>query len=116
MFKKITFVLILYIFFHAPRQGQTTNWEQNFDVNGKALSLCPFVASFKTLSLKSDLIRFYNIAPEEGQTTIWGQNFDFNRKALSLCLFVASFKKSLCGLILYIFFMFLYTYIAPGQG
>ena len=38
------------MFFHmyiAPGQGQTTLCGQNYDVNRKALSLCPFVASFK---------------------------------------------------------------------
>ena len=30
-----------------------------FDVNRKALSLCPFVASFKKISLKSDLYIFF---------------------------------------------------------
>ena len=37
----------------APGQGQ------NFDVNRKALSLYPFVASFKEISLKSDFIQFF---------------------------------------------------------
>ena len=36
----------LYVY-TAPGQGQTTPWGHNFDVNRKALSLCPFVASFK---------------------------------------------------------------------
>ena len=59
-------ILILYIFlkmfFHmniAPGQGQTTLCGQNPDVNRKALSLCPFVASFKKKkkkSYKSDFI------------------------------------------------------------
>ena len=38
------------MFFHmyiAPGQGQTTLCGQNPDVNRKALSFCPFVASFK---------------------------------------------------------------------
>ena len=40
----------LLMFFHmyiTPGQGQTTLCGQNSDVNKKALSLCPFVASFK---------------------------------------------------------------------
>ena len=32
---------------------------QNFDVKRKALSLYPFVASFKEMSLKSDFIHFF---------------------------------------------------------
>ena len=42
----------------APGQGQKTPWEQTFDVNRKPLSLCPFVACFKTISLKYDLNTF----------------------------------------------------------
>ena len=40
-------------------QGQTTVCGQNFDVNRKALSLCPFAASFKKMSLKSDFIHIF---------------------------------------------------------
>ena len=34
--------------------------KKNFDVNRKALSLYPFVASFKEISLKSDFIQFFS--------------------------------------------------------
>ena len=44
--------------FIAPGQGQTAPRGQNFDVNRKALSLYPFVASLKKISLKSDFIQF----------------------------------------------------------
>ena len=44
----------------APGQGQTAPSGQNFDVNRKALSLHPFVASFKEISLKSDFIQFFH--------------------------------------------------------
>ena len=50
-------ILHMYI---SPEQGQTTPWGQNFDVNRKALSLRPFVASFKKISLKSDFIYIFN--------------------------------------------------------
>ena len=50
--------MILYMFI-APGQGQTAPRGQNFDVNRKALSLYPFVASFKEISLKSDFIHFF---------------------------------------------------------
>ena len=43
----------------APGQGQTDHRGQNFDVNRKALSLYPFVASFKEMFLKSDFIQFF---------------------------------------------------------
>ena len=70
----------------APGQGQKTPWGQTFDVNRKPLSLQPFVASFKQISLM-------HIAPGQGQKTPWGQTFDVNRKPLSLRPFVASFKQ-----------------------
>ena len=44
----------------VPGQGQTAPRGQNLDVNRKALSLYPFVASFKEISLKSDLIHFFH--------------------------------------------------------
>ena len=44
----------------ALGQGQTTLCGQNLDVNRKALSLCPFIASFKKISLKSDHIHNFS--------------------------------------------------------
>ena len=32
---------------YSPRAGTDSPWGQNFDVNRKALSLCPLVASFQ---------------------------------------------------------------------
>ena len=43
----------------AQRQGQTAPMGQNFDVNRKAFSLYPFVASFKEIPLKSDFIQIF---------------------------------------------------------
>ena len=43
----------------ALGQGQTAPRGQNFDVNRKALSFYPFVASFKEISVKSDFIHFF---------------------------------------------------------
>ena len=44
----------------VPGQGQTAPRGQNFDVNKKALSFYPFVASFKEISFKSDFIQFFS--------------------------------------------------------
>ena len=44
----------------AQGQGQTAPRGQNLDVNRKALSLYPFVASVKEISLKSDFIHFFH--------------------------------------------------------
>ena len=87
----------------APGQGQTTLCEQNSDVNRKALSLSPFVASFKKMSLKSNFIHIFASfihvyspwagadAPGQGQTTPWGQNFYVNIHHMSLWSFAVSF-------------------------
>ena len=44
----------------APGQRQTAPRGQNLDVNRKALSFYPFVASFKEISLKSDFIHVFH--------------------------------------------------------
>ena len=56
---------IHFFFFHdlihvAPVQGQRDPRGLNFGVNRKALSLFPFVASFKEISLKSDFIQLFS--------------------------------------------------------
>ena len=44
----------------APGQGQTAPRGQNFDVNIKALSFYPRIASFKDIFLKSYFIQFFH--------------------------------------------------------
>ena len=58
---KFWFYTHFLMFFHiiALGQWQTTLCGQNSFVNRKALSLCPFVASFKKISLKSDFIHIF---------------------------------------------------------
>ena len=43
-----------FIHVYSPRAGADNPLGTNVDVNRKPLSLCPFVASFKTISLKYD--------------------------------------------------------------
>ena len=43
-----------FIHVYSPRAGADNPLGTNTDVNRKPLSLCPFVASFKTMSLKYD--------------------------------------------------------------
>ena len=83
-----------FIHVYSPRAGADNPLGPNVDVNRKLLPLCPFVAGFKTISLKSDFRHVFPhvYSPGQGQTTYWGQNFDDNRKAFSLCPYVASFK------------------------
>ena len=47
----------------APGQGQKIPWGQTFDVNRQPLSLQPFVASLKQISLNSDFIRIFYVFP-----------------------------------------------------
>ena len=100
----LSFYFLYTFFFHvspsaySPGQGQTIHWGQTFVDNRKAFSLCPYVASFKMISSKSDfihilMISYMYIAPGQGQKTHWGQTFDVNRKPLSLRPFVASLKQ-----------------------
>ena len=44
----------------TPGQGQTAPKGDSFDVNRKALSLYPFFASFKEISLKAYFIHFFH--------------------------------------------------------
>ena len=58
--------LILYNLFHdlihvySPGAGADSPQGTDFDVDRKALSLYPVVASFKEISLKSDFIQFFH--------------------------------------------------------
>ena len=45
---------------YSPRAEADSPQGTSFHVNRKALSLYPFVASFKEISLKSDFIQFFH--------------------------------------------------------
>ena len=119
--------MILYMYI-APEQALTTPWGRTFDVNRNILSLRPFVASFKNISLKSDFIHFFPIlyifiATGQGLTTLWVRTFDVNRNILSLRSFVASFKKkkkkkkiSLKSDFIFSFFHDFIDVYSPGTG
>ena len=106
----------------ALGQGQKTLWGQKVDVSRNFLSLCPFVASLKKNSLKSDFLRFLCVffshvySPRQGQTTHWGQKFMTTEGPFLFTYMLQVSKWSLRNLILYTFLMILYMYIAPGQG
>ena len=87
-----------FIHVYSPRAGAYNTLGTNVDVNRKPLSLCPFVASFKTISLKYDFKHILNdfihvYSPRARPENPLGQTFDDNRKHLSLPPFVASFKQ-----------------------
>ena len=48
------------LIYEAPAQGQRDPRGLNFGVNRKALSLFPFVAIFKEISLKPDFIQLFS--------------------------------------------------------
>ena len=85
---------------YSPGQGHTTHWGQNFDDNRKAFSLCPYVASFKMISSKSNFIHNFNdfihaYSPGARAYYPLGINFYVDRKTISPGPFVASLKKEI---------------------
>ena len=103
--KKMLWSLILYTFFscftlciYSWAGADKSHWGQNFDNKRKAFFLCPYIASFKMISSKSDFIHIFHdfihvYSPGARAENPWGQTFDVNRKPLSLQPFVASFKQ-----------------------
>ena len=106
----------------APGQGQTTPPGQNFDVNRNSLSLCPYVASFKMISSKSDfvytflMILYMYIAPGQGQKTPWGQILMSTKSPYHFDHLLQVSNKSLWTLILYTFFYVFPHVYSPGAG
>ena len=100
----------------APDRGRQPNGD-----NRKAFSLCPYVASFKMISSKSDFIHIFNdfkhvYSPGAREENPWGQTFDVNRKPLSCQPFVASFKQiSFNSDFIHIFNVFPHVY-SPRTG
>ena len=86
-----------FIHVYSPAAGADNPLRTKFVVNWNILSLRSFVASFKKISLKSDLIQFFHdfihvYSPGAGAVSSRGQNFDLNKNVLSFHSFVASFK------------------------
>ena len=84
----------------APGQGQTSPREQNFDVNGKALSLYPSVASFKEISLKSDGTHFFHdfihvYSPKAGADNPLGTKVLCQQEHLVTLVICCKFQKNL---------------------
>ena len=72
---------LIHVYSPGTGAGQTAPRGQNFDVNRNALSLYPFVASLKDISLKSDFKHFFLdfihvFSPEAEADNPWGQKFD----------------------------------------
>ena len=96
---KSNFFTVFYgVFFHmyiAPGRGRQPIGDKDF-----MTTLCPYVASFKLISSKSDFKRILMIlymytAPGQGQKTPWGQTFDVNRKPLTTSPICCTFQTNL---------------------
>ena len=108
-----------YIHVYSPRAETDSPLGPNVDVNRKPLSLCSFVASFKTTSSKYDFKHILNdfihvYSPRAGTDKPLGTNFWSQQKALFTLPIRCKFIKR--HLILYTFLMSLYMYIVPRQG
>ena len=104
----------------ALRQGLTTPWEWNLDINRNILSVRSFVASLKKISLKSDLkkkimILYTYIAPKQRQTAPRGQRGQQKMSCHLIDLLQIS-KKCLWNLISYNFFHDLIHVLQKHKG
>ena len=123
---EVWFFTVFYVFFfphvYCPSQGQITHWVQKFYDNTKAYSLCPYVASFKMISSKSDFIHTFNhfihvYSPGARAKKILGDKLVMSTESPYHFDNLLQFSnKSLWILILYAFFNDFHKYIAPGQG
>ena len=107
-FKKNIFLsLILYIFFYvffhmyiAPARGRQPIGDKHFMTIERPFLLCPYVASFKMISLKSDFIHiFYDFThvyrPGARAENPLGTNFWCQQKALITSTICCNFQTSL---------------------
>ena len=107
---------------YSPRQELTTHWGQTFYDNRKAFSLCPYVASFKMISSKSDFIHIFNdfihvYSPGARAENPLGTKFWCQQKALITSTICCKFQTNLVEFWFYThFLMFFHIYIALGQG
>ena len=107
---------------HSPKVGGRQPIRAKlFYVNRKASSLRSFVASLKRISSTSDFIHIFSWFNKCVQAQIRGSQpkgtkFLCQQKPLVTSVICYKLKKTLCSLILYIFFHdFIHVY-SPGQG
>ena len=111
-----------FIHVYSPRAGADNRLVTNVDVNRKPLSLCPFVVSFKTISLKYDFKHILNdfihvYSPRAATDYPLGTKFWCQQKFLITLPICCQFKKNLLEVwfftIFYVFFLHVYS---PRQG
>ena len=89
-----------FIHVYSPRAGADNPLGTNVDVNRKPLSLCPFVASFKTVSLKYDFKHILNdfihvYSPRAATDNPWGTKFWCQQIFLITLPICCQFKNNL---------------------
>ena len=123
---KSDFIYNVFHFHHmyiAVGRGRQSIGDKILMTTERPFFLCPYIASFKMISSKSDFIHIFNdfihvhiYSPGAKAENPLEQTLDINRKPLSLRSFVASFKQtSLTSDVIHISLMFFHMYIAPGQ-
>ena len=101
----------------AAGQGRDNHRGQNFDVSRNLLSLLSFPI-LSNLILPNFFHDFMNVySPGPGADNPLGTKFWFQHEHVVTSVICCKFKKkSLWSLILYIFFSWFCTCIAPGRG
>ena len=89
-----------FIHVYSPRSGADNPLGTNVDVNRKPLSLCPFVASFKTIFLKYDFKHILNdfihvYSPGARAENPLGTNFWCQQKAFITSTICCKFQTNL---------------------
>ena len=112
----------VFIHVYSPRAGADNPLGTNCDVNRKPLSLYPFAASFKIISLKYDFKHILNdfiheYSPRAGTDNPLGTKFWCQQKFLITLPICRQFKKNLFEVWFFTICMwvFFFTCIAPGR-
>ena len=126
--KKSLWSLNFYHFFmcffshvYSPRKGQTTHWGQKFYDNRKAFSLCPYVASFKMISSKSDFIHIFNdfihvYSPGARAENPLGTKFWCHEKALINSTICCKFQTNLLEFWFYTHFLMFFQHVYSPEA
>ena len=112
-----THILIILYTYIAPGKGRQTLGVKILMSTESSYHFDHLLQVSKNLFEFWFLYTFFNVfstSPGQGQTTLCGQNSDVNRKAFGHLLQVS---KNIFEVWFYTYFcLFLYMYIAPGQG
>ena len=105
-----------FIHVYSPGAGADNLLGTNVDVNRKPLSLCPFLASFKTISTHFFMFLHMYIAPGRGRQTPGVKILMSTERPYHYDHLFASFEKiPLNSDFIHIFLMFFHMYIALRQ-